>query len=259
MTEEPTDKETVREMLIAKAEQHATLTAADNDAIRKATFRIRSLATEEDVVRQGERPDSAVFISRGMLARYHTLPDGDRQYLSFHIAGDMPDVQSLFLKVMDHSVSALMASEIAMFDHRGLTQLFARRPGVAFAFWRLTLVDAAIFRQAITNNSARDPPSRLAHLCCEQFYRAREAGIAAEMSCDLPLNQTQLSQTLGMSHITVHRALQSLRRDRLLDLRGGKLQILDWGGLVTRAGFDPTYLHIAKESAISARIFRGQR
>jgi hypothetical protein len=35
------------------------------------------------------------MILGGMLARHHTLPGGDRQYLSFHIAGDMPDLQSL--------------------------------------------------------------------------------------------------------------------------------------------------------------------
>jgi CRP-like cAMP-binding protein len=245
-------------LLVARADLHATLTQADRSALERLPFQTRSIDPEQDIVRQGDRPDWAVFVVRGMLGRYQTLPTGDRQYLSFHISSDMPDVQSLFLTVMDHSVCAMDQSEIALFRHDKLADLFLRRPGLAFAFWRITLVDAAIFRQAITNNSSRKPASRLAHFCCEQYFRAREAGLADGSTCSLPLNQTQMGQTLGMSHISVHRALQTLRRNGLLDLRGGKLEILHWKDLVDVAGFDPGYLHIAKESEISRTPFRGR-
>lgn len=43
----------------------------------------------------------------GMVARYHLLRNGRRQYLSFHIAGDMPDSQALFIDKMDHAVCAI--------------------------------------------------------------------------------------------------------------------------------------------------------
>ncbi|MGD9803064.1 MAG: cyclic nucleotide-binding domain-containing protein [Hyphomicrobiaceae bacterium] len=102
---------------MAKASQHGTLDAADRAAIRDMRSRVRVLAATEDIVHQGERPDVAVLVLGGMLGRYHTLPSGDRQYLSFHISGDMPDVQSLFLIVMDHSVCAMNRSEIALFPH----------------------------------------------------------------------------------------------------------------------------------------------
>jgi CRP-like cAMP-binding protein len=67
-------------------------------------------------------------------------------------------------------------------------------------------------------------------------------------ACALPLSQVQLGQTLGMSHISVNRALQTLRGERLLDIRNGRLEVLSWRGLVRQAGFDPAYLHAAKDS-----------
>ena len=247
------------DLLLAKMEQHGTLTAADESAICALRAHRRTLAPGEDVVCQGERPDVAVFVIAGMLARYHTLPSGDRQYLSFHIKGDLPDVQSLLLSIMDHSLCALDAAEIAVLPHDPLIDLCLRRPGVGFAFWRLTLVDAAIFRQAITNNGARSHVVRLAHFFCEQHFRAKEAGLVEDESCSLPLNQSQLGQALGMSHISVNRAMQKLRKERLADLRSGRLDVLNWNALSRFAGFDPTYLHIDKISAVSQRRFRTER
>ncbi len=171
----------------------------------------------------------------------------------------MPDLQSLFLNMMDHSVCALDAVEIAIFPHRQLQNLLLERPGVGFAMWRMTLVDAAIFRQAITNNSARPPAARLAHLFCEQLQRAREAKLAVDSSCSLPLTQEELGQALGLSLVSVNRALQKLRRDGLIEFRNARLQAHDWPGLAAAAGFDDGYLHCAKQSHIALTPFNRRR
>jgi CRP-like cAMP-binding protein len=235
----------VSEMLVTVAGEHRSILPVDRSGIRELPFRLKTLEPGQDIVHQGEHPDVAVFVLSGMLARYHTLSSGDRQYLSFHIAGDLPDVQSLFLKVMDHSVCAMNRATLALFPHDPLLRLLEKHPLICFAFWRLTLADAAIFRQAITNNS-RTHMARLAHLFCEIYYRSRERGIATGNSCGLPLTQTELGQTLGMSHISVNRALQRLRKLKLVEFRAEVLTILSWPGLAQTAGFDPLYLHIAK-------------
>ncbi|HLH48755.1 MAG TPA: Crp/Fnr family transcriptional regulator [Roseiarcus sp.] len=239
--------ERVAELLLSNVALHGTLETADEAAIRKLTPRTRSVSAGEDIVRQGDRPNVAVIVLGGMLARYHTLEGGDRQYLSFHIAGDMPDIQCLFLTVMDHSLCALGEAVVGVVPHDQLTRLIRSRPAVGLALWRLTFVDASIFRQAITNNGARPHLARLAHLLCEQYERARQASLAVGRSCDFPVRQAQIAQALGMSAVSVHRALQKLRRDRLADLRSGKLEILNWPGLIRLAGFDPAYLHLKTE------------
>lgn len=40
---------------------------------------------------------------------------GKRQIFSFHLAGDVPDLQSLHLSVMDHSLMTLAPSKLAAF------------------------------------------------------------------------------------------------------------------------------------------------
>lgn len=231
------------DFLMQNARLQGKLSDADQEELRGLPFRLHQVESDEDIVRQGDHPDVAVLVLEGMVARYHTLDTGDRQYLSFHIAGDMPDAQSLFLKVMDHSVCSLDRGVIALFPHDDVLRVLRHRPSVCFALWRMTLADAAIFRQAITNRS-RSHTARLAHLVCEIFFRSKENGLADENRCRFPVTQNQIGQALGMSHISVNRTLQKLRRSHLVEFRNGMLTVLDWPGLVRVASFDPLYLHV---------------
>jgi CRP-like cAMP-binding protein len=51
------------------------------------------LKAGEDALRQGDLRRRQRW--DGFLARYKILEDGRRQIISFHIAGDMPDLQGL--------------------------------------------------------------------------------------------------------------------------------------------------------------------
>ena len=240
----------VHDTLIRKIREHTSLSRDDLEAIRKLTFVNRLLASGEDVVRQGDKPRVSALVVRGMMARYHTRTGGGRQYLSFHIAGDLPDVQALFLDVMDHAVCAIREAEVALIPHKDIFELFERRLSIGYAFWRETLIDAAIFREAITNNSSRPVRTRIAHFFCEQYYRAQAAGIATEGSCALPLSQIQLGETLGLSVVTANRGLQALRRTGAAEFRDGVLTVRNWKKLMQIGDFNPSYLHLTKQNRI---------
>ena len=165
----------VLDLLVETLARHSNFSMNDNREIRRLRPKVSNVERGADIVRQGDRPKLAIMVVSGMLARYHTAPNGDRQYLSLHIAGDLPDLQSLFLGIMDHSVCALDETQIAAFAHSEIQSLVRRAPSAGLAFWRHTLIDAAIFRQAITSNGRRSAVARVAHLFCEQFTRARAA------------------------------------------------------------------------------------
>jgi CRP-like cAMP-binding protein len=239
------------DVLTRKLREHTRVTRGDAEALQALPHAIRTLYAGDDIIHQGDNPRASVLVIDGMVARYHTRPNGGRQYLSFHIAGDLPDLQCLFLNHMDHSVCAMSdTARIALFPHKGLWKVFETRPSLSIAFWRETLIDAAIFREAITNNSSRDVQTRIAHLLCEQFYRARAAGLGSTDSCDLPISQSQLGETLGISVVTANRALQALRRTGTVDFRDRTVIVRDWPRLQELAEFDPRYLHLTRQSRI---------
>ena len=234
------------QILIRKLKEHSRLSPEDLAAINSLSHAVRELKPNEDLIRQGDDPDVSAVVLSGMVARYHLLQSGGRQYLSFHLTGDMPDSQALFIEQMDHAVCAIGPALIASIPHKELVATFKRQPSVGFAIWRETLIDAAIFREAITNNSARTRPSRMGHLFCELFYRARASGLTEGDMFTAPISLVQLGETLGMSIATVNRTLQDLRTSRTVDFQRGVIQIKNWERLVELAQFDPGYLHQKK-------------
>src|SRR5690606_37070634 len=113
----------------------------------------------------------------GVLFRFKIIADGQRQIISLHFSGDMPDLQAFFLEVMDHNLCAAGPAVIAAVPHKQLEALFVEHPHVAMLLWRDTLIDSAIFREWITNTGRRQAYARTAHLLCEIAVRGRAAGI----------------------------------------------------------------------------------
>lgn len=242
--------ELAHRILARNLREHSRLAEEDIGQISRLSYVVRQYEPDEDLIRQGDAPKAAALVLSGMVGRYHLLGDGCRQYLSFHIVGDMPDAQGLFIDEMDHTVCALGRAEIAFIPHADMVNAFKVRPPLGFAVWRETLIDAAIFREAITNNSARAVLTRMAHLFCELFYRARASGVTKEDRLALPLSLVQLGEALGMAIATVNRTLHHLRATGSVDLRDGVLTVKNWEKLARAGEFDPRYLHLKKVSPL---------
>lgn len=233
-------------ILVRNLREHSRLAEEDLAQIVQLPFLVRQFEPQEDLIRQGDVPKHAALVLAGMVGRYHLRSGGSRQYLSFHITGDMPDAQGIFIDQMDHAVCAMGRATVAFIPHGEIVKAFKARPQLAFAVWRETLIDAAIFREAITNNSARPAHTRMAHLFCELFYRARTSSVAEQDSLELPLSLVQLGEALGMAIATVNRTLHRLRATGSVEFRDGLLTVKNWDRLAKVGEFDPLYLHLKK-------------
>jgi CRP-like cAMP-binding protein len=209
---------------------------------------IKSFASDQVIVREGDRPSECCLIVEGFMCRYKFTEDGKRQIFSFHIAGDIPDLQSLHLKTMDHSLMTMTPCKLAFIPHQSLTELTRRCPRVADLMWRDTLIDAAIFREWMVGIGRRSAYTRIAHVLCEVLVKMRAVGLADGHACDLPITQTEIGDALGLSTVHVNRSLQELRGDGLIKFERGSLNVLDWEGLKKAGEFDPTYLHLDGEA-----------
>ena len=241
----------IHQILIRKLREHSRLCTHDLAEIKSFSHTERTLEPNEDFIRQGDVPNVSALVISGMVARYHLLKDGRRQYLSFHMAGDLPDSQALFVEEMDHAVCAIGNAVVASIPHAELIPAFNRCPTLGFAIWRETLIDAAIFREAVTNNSARAMPERMAHLFSEIFYRSMSSGLTESGTCPFPISLIQLGETLGMAIATVNRTLSQLRETGAVDLHNGDLDVKNWKRLSALGQFNPLYLHLKKPPQVN--------
>ncbi len=54
---------------------------------------------------------------------------------------------------------------------------------------------------------------------------------------------------VGFTTVHVNRVLQQMRAEGLIELKGERLNIPDWGKLKEVGEFDPTYLHLESDQA----------
>jgi len=187
----------------------------------------------------------------GVLARFQELPGGDRQVVSFHFKGEMPDLHSLFVGRMDHSLVAITECLLGLVPHDELRRAVRVSPTLTALLWRETLIDAAIFRQWITNNGRRGALAGTAHLLCELMIRAKSIrALTAEGAWPMPFTQQQLGDALGLSLVHINRTLKALREAHVAAIDRGLLRVMNWDELQRIAGFDPTYLHLKDFSAV---------
>ena len=230
--------------LIRKLDSISVLSEEDREAIRRLPFREKLFGENQDLVRQGDRPSECCLLVEGFVCRYKVLGEGQRQIMSFHLPGDIPDLQSLHLKVMDHSLGALTPVRVAFIPHEALEEITHTRPTVTAAFWRDTLIDASVFREWLAGVGRRSAYQRIAHLICELCTRLKALGLIDENSFQLMVTQAEVADALGLSSVHVNRVLQDLRRDGLIAIQGRVLKVLDWEGLKEAGDFDSEYLHL---------------
>ncbi|MDF2972885.1 MAG: Crp/Fnr family transcriptional regulator [Microvirga sp.] len=234
-------------MMIRKLESIFPLTDEERNALASLPMQVVTFRPDQDIVRIGDRPTQSCMVLQGFTCVYKLTAEGKRQIVAFHVPGDMPDLQSLHLKVLDNSVATVSPCTLGFIPHEALQGICNRHPRITAALWRETLVDASIFREWMTGIGRREAYNRMAHLLCEFLVRLTAVGLAEDGTFDLPITQTELADAIGASTVHVNRVLQELRADGLIRSKGTQVSILDWEGLKAAGDFDPLYLHLRQD------------
>jgi len=235
--------------LIRKLESIATLSNEERQAIESLPVRINVLNARQDIVRDGDKPSHCCLVLEGWTCRYKLLSEGKRQIFSFNVPGDIPDLQSLHVDTMDHSLATVTKATVSFIPHESMRELAARFPGIASIFWRDTLIDAGIFREWMVGMGRRSAFERIAHLFGEMYLKLQAVGLAGDYRCPMPVTQVDIADALGLTSVHVNRVLKEMRARSLVTLRSNTLVIEAWDELLRLSEFDPTYLHLEKRAA----------
>ena len=228
-----------------KLDRLARLDEADRAAVRSLPFQVRAAPAHQFLVREGETATQCCILLKGYACRHKTTSSGGRQIVSFHMPGDILDLQHLLLSRADHNLQTITDAQIAWTPAAEIRRVAQERPQVAEALWRDTLIDASIFREWVLNVGRRDARSRIAHMLCEFAARRDAAGLGSPERFELPMTPEQIGDATGLTSIHVNRMLHELERDGVIRRHGRQLEIADWDRMRQVADFDPMYLHRA--------------
>jgi CRP-like cAMP-binding protein len=239
------EKTTALQRLTSKLERLGTLDSEDRERLAALSLRLERVPRWHRLVREGDEPEQCCLLVDGYASRYKHSVYGSRQVVSFHIRGDLLDIQHLLLSRADHNVQTITPAHVAWIPRSELLSLAWERSAVGKTLWRDCLIDASIFREWVLNVGQRDAKSRIAHMLCEFAARCHAAGLGPPEALDIPMTQEQIADATGLSAVHVNRMLQALRADGAITRNMSKVRIFDWDTIRAIAAFDPAYLHEA--------------
>jgi DNA-binding transcriptional regulator LsrR (DeoR family) len=68
---------------------------------------------------------------------------------------------------------------------------------------------------------------RMAHLLLELYSRLSRVGLTTGRRFSVPITQEVFADALGLSVVHINRTLQQLRRERLIEMRAGYVDLLE--------------------------------
>ena len=220
------------------------LSSGQISLLTNACHNVRTVRAQQHLTVEGDKPGSVFVMIKGWACLYKMLPDGERQIVAYLLPGDFSSVHASELDEVDHSVMTLTEGRVATIPRSQIEALAQADPVIRKAFRRAQLVDASIARAWMVNTGRRKSLARVAHMICELYFRMRNVGLATSNQCEMPLNQTVLADSLGLTPVHLNRMLRKLRLAGIMVLARGTLVIKNLDQLADIAGFDGNYLDL---------------
>jgi CRP-like cAMP-binding protein len=229
--------------LTKKLRRLARLDDADEQTISDLSCSLERVRANRHLIIEGTQPTDCCLLIQGFACRYKMSPSGARQIVSFHVPGDILDLQHLYLACADHYVQTITPAIVAWIPKVQLRNISQQRPAISEALWKDALIDASIFREWVLNVGRRDAKSRIAHMLCEFVVRCQSAGLGSPLEIRLPLTQDQIADATGLTAAHVNRTMQTLLAEGVLTGGGRSYRVKSWRRLRSAAGFHQAYLH----------------
>jgi len=190
----------------------------------------------------GEDQEATRYIISGWAARVRELQDGRRQLVQVILPGDAltPTLQVRQRQQMIQCLTMVQTVDGAA------VKLAARDggkfPGIAAATELAAAHDRALLMEQITRLGRHTAYERMANLFLELHHRCNVVGLVHADGFIFPLTQESLGDLLGLSVVHVNRTLQLMRREGVIELKHGRLTLLDTEALKPAAEFRPPSL-----------------
>ena len=169
------------------------------------------------------------LIERGWLVRTRALPDSRIATTATYLRGDVIGLDCWAGAPAHDRVAALTPVRISCRHGEDLLDDLTGDRDLSRAVVRRMAADSEWLREAVSAVGRLSARERLVIFLYQTHRRMVAAGLIAEgaPSFPLPMTQTQLGDLIGMTSIHVNRMLATLRREGVLRVIGGTVDIHD--------------------------------
>lgn len=198
----------------------------------------RPLLRGEHVYR-AEDPFTSIYAVRsGAFKTYRLTPDGDEQIMGFHLPGEIFGLGGLGADVYPNSTVALETSTLCEVPFQRMEELSREIPGLQRHMFQLLSREIGEDEQLLVLLSKRSAEERIAAVLLSLSARFRRRHLSGSRF-RLPMSRGDIGNYLGLVVETVSRVFTRLQAQRVIEVSGREVEILDAAALSEIAGTSP--------------------
>ena len=203
----------------------------------------------EYLFRAGEETRRLHIVCSGSLKAYRLSPDGREVVLGFFLPGDIVGLSGMSSPTHSFFAMALETTHTREFTMTEFQRAIKNDPVVAEAAFQSVSSELDLAQHLLFVVGHLEAKARVADFVLSISHRLlRKKGPQSRFK--LPMDRRDIANHLGVTTETVSRALSQLQRERLIDVEGKHMRVLDRRALerMARPGDQSTTRSVTESS-----------
>ncbi|RXQ95088.1 Crp/Fnr family transcriptional regulator [Ancylomarina salipaludis] len=174
---------------------------------------------------EGDSARGCYFVYSGVLKVFKTGLEGKEQIIRFAKSGDIIGFRSALSQEPACTSSKVIEDAIVCFiPSDTLTKLIQQNPEFSLELIKMTCKELGEANSYITDIAQKSVRERLAEVLIQLM---ETFGLAQDNSLQISLTREELANMVGTATESVIRLLSEFKNDRLIEIQGRKIKIVD--------------------------------
>ncbi len=224
--------------LVAKLSHYMTLSDADRAHLARLEDAEEEIDGQKDCTIEGDPLERLFVVKKGWLYSYLDMPDGRRQIVQIHNAGDLVGFPDIAFTRVATTLRSCTPSILCPFPKNALSEIFATAPRLTALIFAIAARDQIVLTDMLRATGRMTATERVANLHLSLLSRLRITNSNMTDTFNLPLSQREIGDVLGLTNVSVSKSMTQLEQEGLIKRRGREVQVVDEEGLAKLASFD---------------------
>lgn len=222
---------------IEKNDMTSSVATAVRSALQRCNALPLSIAANADIQHEGDRPEFVYLVKSGWLYSYGVLADGQRQILYLHKPGDMAGFVDLGSKRAICSLRSLRDCVVHPIPMSSFTSPSFLTPAIATFFLHKSAEMQSILMRTLMAVGRMGARERIVWLLL--MLHDRLNGALAQDAIELPLNQSELGDLIGLTNVSISKNLCQLSTEGFIERKGSMILLRRHADMQRKIGYEP--------------------